>query len=524
MTDVESLKEAITQYEEQLAQVQATLSSTAEGPDRENLLSLKSDIEELINLAKESLQSIESGDNENDSSTEILSDDDDDPLAKEYALFKAELEKVSDDSENNKQNEQAAGASSNNIEEELKQLEGMKCRAPYGSSWGGVGYHNAMICSVYWINNTMEVKSMQEIKVRVFFLNPTHKEMLPCPYYFDGKCKFSDEECRFSHGELVLLSSIQEYREPEYQSLKMGSRVLAKQKNKLWHRGVILKMPDKDGELFRIKFEASGNITEAFIQDILPLVDADLEMSDTSDDSDSENDTPEYSKEEVIHQSLLSMDSTAPIGNWEKHTRGIGSKIMAQMGYVVGTGLGKNSDGRIKPVETTVLPAGKSLDHCMELRANAEGDKSLFSVERRMRKQQQKLEQQRERQYQREKQRDEKNVFNFINITLGDKHFFAAKNETQTSNTKSKNDLKTESNRQLNVASLQIGENILRVERESSKLKESLGRHAKGSIQYNAIAMKYNEKQKELVDLRASEKNITAEQNQRKSRAKLSIF
>lgn len=89
---------------------------------------------------------------------------------------------------------------------------------------------------------------------------------------------------------------------------------------------------------------------------------------------------------------------------------------------------------------------------------------------------------------------------------------------------KSKSNLKMESNRQLNVASLQIGENILRLERESSKLKESLARHTKGSVHYNNIAMQYNEKQKELVGLKASEKNIVAEQNQRKNRAKLSIF
>lgn len=60
----------------------------------------------------------------------------------------------------------------------------------------------------------------------------------------------------------------------------------------------------------------------------------------------------------------------------------------------------------------------------MELRENAGGDENLFSVERRMRKQQQKLEQQREKQYQREKEREENNVFNFINATLGDKCMF----------------------------------------------------------------------------------------------------
>lgn len=47
----------------------------------------------------------------------------------------------------------------------MRQLEGMKCRAPHGSSWGGIGYHNAMICSVYQ-NDSTEIKNMQDIKVR----------------------------------------------------------------------------------------------------------------------------------------------------------------------------------------------------------------------------------------------------------------------------------------------------------------------------------------------------------------------
>jgi hypothetical protein len=34
---------------------------------------------------------------------------------------------------------------------------------------------------------------------------------------------------------------------------------------------------------------------------------------------------------------------------------------MAQMGYVMGTGLGRNGEGRLEPVEALVFPAGKSL-------------------------------------------------------------------------------------------------------------------------------------------------------------------
>ena len=48
--------------------------------------------------------------------------------------------------------------------------------------------------------------------MRVLFINPTHKEMLPCPYFLDGSCKFSEEQCHFSHGELVPFGSLKEFK------------------------------------------------------------------------------------------------------------------------------------------------------------------------------------------------------------------------------------------------------------------------------------------------------------------------
>jgi hypothetical protein len=51
----------------------------------------------------------------------------------------------------------------------------------------------------------------------------------------------------------------------------MGSRVLAKQKNKLWHRSVILRIPDDANDNYEVKFEASGNVIEVGIDDLFPL-------------------------------------------------------------------------------------------------------------------------------------------------------------------------------------------------------------------------------------------------------------
>lgn len=103
-------------------------------------------------------------------------------------------------------------------------------------------------------------------------------------------------------------------------------------------------------------------------------------------------------------------------------------------------------------------------------------------------------------------------------------YYFIEKDDNMAGSSRSKDKLKTKSNYNLNVANFQVGEDISRLERESLKLKESMARHTKGSVLYNNIAMKYNEKQKELTILRASEKKIVAEQNQRKDKAKLTIF
>ena len=69
----------------------------------------------------------------------------------------------------------------------------------------------------------------------------------------------------------LLIFNICVFREPDFSNIKKGSRVLAKQKNKLWHRSIVLKIPEDKDDEYQVKFEASGNIIDVGISDILPL-------------------------------------------------------------------------------------------------------------------------------------------------------------------------------------------------------------------------------------------------------------
>lgn len=76
---------------------------------------------------------------------------------------------------------------------------GRKCSAPHTHSWGAIAHHNAMICG---LDDTTDYDEddveLANVKVKVLFTNPTHREMLPCSYYLDGDCRFPADKCRFA--------------------------------------------------------------------------------------------------------------------------------------------------------------------------------------------------------------------------------------------------------------------------------------------------------------------------------------
>lgn len=192
---------------------------------------------------------------------------------------------------------------------------------------------------------------------------------------------------------------------------------------------------------------------------------------------------------------------------------------MQKLGYVLGTGLGQNGEGIVTPVSAQILPPGRSLDHCMELREKADGDKDLFSVERRLKRMKKKQEGLNAKAYAKPKPKD---LFSFINNTI-----FSSPSPPASSKNRanaSTSDFKSHSTQNLRVESFKISEDIRKKEREMQKIEESMRRHQNGSALFQQLSSQLNAKKSELSKLRKSETSLAKEQNQRKDKTKLTIF
>ncbi|XP_004928530.2 zinc finger CCCH-type with G patch domain-containing protein isoform X2 [Bombyx mori] len=539
---MEDLESSLNQYKEQIKIVQQSLEATHDLKEKESLLTLQSDLNQLIELTRESLATATSKHLKSD-----LQNNEQNNLDEEYARFMAEMNDsnaYNDDSKNKNDSEENNGNS--DIEDDLSSLLGMRCAVYHTHKWGGQpSLHNAMVSSIL---PRADDDQFNDLKVQILFTHPTHAEMLPCPFYLDGDCKFSDEQCRYSHGNVVQLSDLKEAIEPNFSSLKSGSSILLKlkppddenvsitkkstEKYHLWHRGIV-KSIDNENQLCTVKLEHGVKTGEkrkmgsdeinVRIEDIFPLTTVCEDDSDSSEDlSDSEYSHQKTTRTEIDRHALIvekSLQNNAPaMGEWERHTRGIGSKIMFAMGYVAGSGLGAAGEGRTQPVEARVLPVGKSLDHCMAISEKHAGQDPL-KVQQKLKRLQKKEEERNKRAYEREKEKERRNVFNFINRTLGDKE------QTETNNCDpTEVDVKQSTSKDLNIEKFKIDEDVNRIEREIIKLNNSLVKYPQGTSGHTNINLQIREKTKELQALKQRERDIIKEQRHRKEKEKMTIF
>lgn len=204
--------------------------------------------------------------------------------------------------------------------------------------------------------------------------------------------------------------------------------------------------------------------------------------------------------------------------------KGFGSRILQKFGYIVGTGLGQNGEGIVLPVSAQILPPGRSLDYCMTLREEANGDKDLFNVEKKMKRKQAKEEANSAKAYEREQQNQD--VFSFINQTVFNNLPTTSSNSDSVTNSakRTKFDFKSQTTKNLNVESLKIGEDIRKMEKEIQKLQDSLRRQKDGTQISQQLNMQLDIRKTELDRMRKSENCLRKEQVLRKDKSKLTIF
>ncbi|XP_020314997.1 zinc finger CCCH-type with G patch domain-containing protein [Oncorhynchus kisutch] len=532
--DEGTLETAITAYSAQLQQVESALLAGLDPSQQADLLKLKEDLSQLIELTEASLVSVKK-------SRLLATLEEDDGLQSlatgtpanggldnEFAAFYSEVGEVSGSSSDMREREDEREdeddgevEDDDEVEGEVDALSGTKVRAPYRTSWGTLEYHNAMIVGT-------ESCDRNEAQVRVLYVHPTQKSMKPCPFFLEDKCRFADN-CRFSHGEVVYVSELREFLESNLTNLQEGSSCLARQDDGIWYSG---KITDIDNDFYTVKFDSAllKNVMVEADGVIPPLREDDMPSCSDSEDDDNGEGEAAFPIVLTQEEDWAPSGSSSAFGGWEAHTRGIGSKLMLKMGYEYGKGLGKTSEGRVEPVLAVVLPKGKSLDQCAELTA---------------RKTQSKVAKGKDGQKVSRNKRTRKarahntggchNVFDFLNRKLGNGDANPEAGGTcgpPPSHTPSSQGAGVEAykggkstKRNLNVKLFQAAERVTQTEREIQRLTESLSRRTgRDSSMVTHLEEKLSAARSLLVQQKAQELSAQRENRKADTHKKMTEF
>lgn len=522
MEEVETLRHSLMEYEAQFQTVTLALA-TASSDQISDLEELKASLEEVIHLTKESLYSAENKliQEATDGKSECCNQSADGltEMDAEFARFQEEMASLDEGiSSTDLQKPKCESSSGQHNDEDimgmLSSLPGTKCRAPFSREWGELSFHNAVVLS-YHVEQETSPKSPEDIKVSVMFCNPICNAMKPCSFYLEGKCKFSDENCRFSHGEYINLPQVQEFLDPDYSLLQRDAPCLARYSDGLWYRARVEDV--LDDHKYMVKYIYYDETEVVDIEELIPEAQGEDREHDELQPSNSIHSSNSLSsdEEEVVPKVMWITSETnrTGLGLWEKHTRGIGSQLMEKMGYVWGQGLGKAGEGRIEPVEAVVLPQGKSLDKCMELRETA----SIEKMEKRLQKKKKAMEYQICQGY--NHPRKKKSVFDFINNKIGNPRGNFKEFHKESTN------LKSSSSKTLNVEAVKVSEEIRKAEKEIKRLQGSMSRNMdRDKVVHSQLQQKLDYQHRHIKYLLTQEKAIQQEQQTRKDHHKLSCF
>ncbi|KAJ7541391.1 hypothetical protein O6H91_10G057500 [Diphasiastrum complanatum] len=367
-----------------------------------------------------------------------------------------------------------------------------------------------------WYNG--EVIAIEEDGVaRLSFLTPTDERMQICRFYLQQRCRFGGS-CRSSHGVLVELRALRKFLPCNWHETSVGSTVLACISGSfgLW-RYAELEMWDEKSGKGQVVFVDDGRRAEVDIDSLASSEHAEASDESSTSSEDDEDDTI-VPVEDIaypsslggamnITESIQQMEVT-PFAKWEKHTRGMASKMMSSMGYRAGMGLGVSGQGIIAPIQVSVLPAKQSLDCIWDSTEDGKVDGDTKSAVSRKKKRGGKRSRDKKhaaaaRQAKLEEERVP-DVFSFINNQLASQkgsHDVIGTSkrgehkETAVQSTGVKSKRSKEDHRSL----FQHEDEVIEIRSKVSRLEEMAHRNRKEKAVYDAVRFKLDEARKALT-------------------------
>ncbi|XP_031480290.1 zinc finger CCCH domain-containing protein 22 [Nymphaea colorata] len=342
---------------------------------------------------------------------------------------------------------------------------------------------------------------------RVSFLTPTSENMLMCKFFLQKRCRFGST-CRSSHGIDVPLSSLKPHVPTIWGKSFVGLGVFALSESSvgIWREAELESWDDElkmgnvvfrdDGSHARLGCEALS--LREYAEDSEETSSEDSESGESDDDSEPNSQGIGFLQASTAQQGIQT--ETVMFADWEIHTRGIASKMMANMGYREGMGLGASGQGIVNPVSVKVLPPKQSLDFIRESLENGANESRKAKGRSRGGKRK------REKKYAEAtralKDAEERgpDVFDFINNQLANQNGVQrdSSNQTGKSSTQVKRERK-EDRQSLVAYEEEVKDLRLRIE----KLEEMVNRNRKDKAVCEAVSRKLDETRKALAEAEA---------------------
>ncbi|XP_002515393.2 zinc finger CCCH domain-containing protein 18 isoform X1 [Ricinus communis] len=356
-----------------------------------------------------------------------------------------------------------------------------------------------------WYNGKI-IELEGSTNAKIAFLTPTSENMLTCKFFLQQRCRFGTN-CRLSHGVDVPLSSLRTYIPTMWDQSMVGSSIWAVSDSNagIWREAELESWDDKL-RVGKVVFRDDGSSAE-LESDSMNLSEHALRSDEEESHSSSEqSDSSDYEEESAQGLGFLESSTlqrgiqteTAIFARWENHTRGIASKMMANMGYRDGMGLGASGQGMVDPISVKVLPPKQSLDHALQSQKEEEirenhGKKRSRGGKRKREKKLAALAKE-------AKEEEEMNpdVFSLINIQLA-KH-----NEALNGGSKTKqhhNKVSKKVDRRVLIA---YDDEMKELRLRAEKLEEMASRNKKEKVVYEAAMRKLNETRKALAEAEAA--------------------